>query len=314
MAGRTGGVKQSVFRVSLMMCAVLVSAACDSGGQARTGGDVTIGLSLSTLDNPFFVAMKAGVEKTAAELGASVIVLNAGNDASVQADQVRTLTERRVGVIIINPVDSRQAKQAADIAQAALVPLVSVDRSVYGGAVASEVASDNVQGGALAAIALGRAANGNVVHLTGVAGASATYDRGTGFEQGLNSGGIRVVATRTADFSRARAVQVMTDLMRAGKNIEGVFADNDEMALGAIEALGARAGAEVQVVGFDGTPEALGAVADGTMAATVAQQPDLLGRNAVEQAVRAARGEKVQQVVDVPVKVVTKDNAAAFRR
>jgi ABC-type sugar transport system substrate-binding protein len=219
-----------------------------------------------------------------------------------------------VGVIIINPVDSRQAKEAADIAQTALVPLVSVDRSVYGGAVASEVASDNVQGGALAAIALGRAANGNVVHLTGVAGASATYDRGTGFEQGLNSGGIRVVATRTADFSRARAVQVMTDLMRAGKNIEGVFADNDEMALGAIEALGARSGAEVQVVGFDGTPEALDAVADGTMAATVAQQPDLLGRSAVEQAVRAARGESVRQVVDVPVQVVTKDNAAAFRK
>jgi ribose transport system substrate-binding protein len=314
MTGRTSTVKQSVFRVSLMMCAVLASTACDAGAQARAGDGITIGLALSTLDNPFFVAMKDGVEKAAAELGASVVVVNAGNDASVQADQVRALTEQRVGAIIINPVDSRQAKQAADVAQAALVPLVSVDRSVYGGAVASEVASDNVQGGALAAIALGRAANGDVVHLTGVSGASATDDRGAGFEQGLNSGAIRVVATQTADFSRARAVEVMTNLLRAGKDIEGVFADNDEMALGAIEALGARAGGDVQVVGFDGTPEALRAVEEGTMAATVAQQPDLLGLKAVEQAVKAARGEKVRQVVDVPVKVVTKDSAAAFRK
>ena len=296
------------------MCAVLATTACGTTSQPRTGDGVTIGFSVSTLDNPFFVAMKAGVERAAAELGATVIVVNAGNDARVQAEQVRTLADGRVGAIVINPVDSRRAKQAADIAQAARIPLVSVDRSVYDGTVASEVASDNVQGGALAAIALGRAANGNVVHLTGVVGASATYDRGVGFEQGLNSGGIKVVATRTADFSRARAVEVMTDLLRAGKDIKGVFADNDEMALGAIEALGARAGVDVHVVGFDGTPEGLRAVNEGTMAATVAQQPDLLGLEAVEQAVKAARGETVQQVVDVPVRVVTKDSAAASRK
>ncbi|MDX8055677.1 substrate-binding domain-containing protein [Lentzea sp. BCCO 10_0798] len=305
--------KRSGVRRALLACSVLVVTAC-AAAEEQAGHGITIGFALSTLDNPFFAAMKDGVEKAAAELGATVVVVSAGDDAAAQADQVQALTTQHVGAIIINPVDSEKAKQAADTAQAAYVPLVAVDRSIHGGQVASEVASDNVQGGALAAIELGRATNGSVAHLQGVPDASATSDRGEGFGHGLNSGGLKVTVTRTADFSRTRAIDVMTELLQAGVPIRGVFADNDEMALGVIDALGERAGRDVHVVGFDGTQEALRAIEEGTMAATVAQQPELLGRKAVEQAVRAARGEKVQQVVDVPVRVVTKHNVAAFRR
>ncbi|KJK46978.1 ABC transporter substrate-binding protein [Lentzea aerocolonigenes] len=305
--------KRSGFGTAFLACSALVLAAC-AGVEEKAGHGIAIGLAVSTLDNPFFVAMKDGVEKAAAELGATVVVVSAGNDAAAQAEQVQALAAQHVRAIIINPVDSEKAKQAADAAHAAHVPLVSVDRSVYGAEVASEVASDNVQGGALAAIELGRATNGNVVHLQGVPGASATTDRGEGFEHGLNSGGLEVAMTRTAQFSRARATEVMTEVLRSGTPIRGVFADNDEMALGAVDALGDRAGRDVHVVGFDGTPEALQAVQDGTMAATVAQQPELLGRRAVEQAVRAARGARAQQVVDVPVRIVTKQNVAGFRK
>lgn len=301
---------------SLAMCSLLALAACSSESLAQggTGEQIRIGFAVSTLDNPFFQEMKDGIEKAAAELGASVVVLNAVNDADTQVKQVRTLTEQRVRAIIINPVDSTRSAPAVDVAESALVPLVTVDRTINGSEVASEVASDNVQGGALAAIALGRAATGEVVHLRGVTGASATVDRGAGFEQGMNSGGIKVVARQNADFSRARALSVMTNLLRGNTRIKGVFADNDEMALGAIAALGAKAGKDVHVVGFDGTREAFAAIEAGTMAATVAQQPGLLGRKAVEQAVKAVRGERVQRVVDVPVKVVTKDNLAEFRK
>ena len=269
---------------------------------------------MSTLNNPYFVELKQGAEEAAAELGVKLTVVDAQNDATNQVNQVQTFTTQGLRAIIINPVDSKQATPAARAAENAGVPLVAVDRSVDDGKVVSEVASDNVQGGSLAAVELGRATSGEVVHLQGIPGASASRDRGRGFEQGLNTGGIKVVASQPADFDRAKGLDVMTNLLQANAGIKGVFADNDEMALGAINALGDRAGTEVQVVGFDGTPDGLKAVEDGTMAATIAQQPKVLGRKAVEQAVKAAKGEAVQQVVDVEVKVVTKKNLAEFKK
>jgi ABC-type sugar transport system substrate-binding protein len=299
---------------ALSATALALTAACGSGGTGGNGGDLTIGLAVSTLNNPYFVELKQGAEEAAAELGVKLTVVDAQNDATNQVNQVQTFTTQGVKAIIINPVDSKQAAPAAKAAENANIPLVAVDRSIDEGKVASEVASDNVQGGSLAAIELGRATTGEVVHLQGIPGASASRDRGQGFEQGLNSGGIKVVASQPADFDRAKGLDVMTNLLQANSAIKGVFADNDEMALGAIKALGDRAGKEVMVVGFDGTPDGLKAVEDGTMVATVAQQPKVLGRKAVEQAVKAARGETVQQVVDVEVKVVTKQNLAEFKK
>jgi ABC-type xylose transport system substrate-binding protein len=181
----------------------------------RGADEITVALSLSTLDNPLFAALRDGVEEAVAERGVRVIVVDAGNDAAVQTNQVQVLTARRVRAVIINPVDSRKALPAAKAAETAGIPLVSVDRAVEGGKIASEVASDNVQGGTLAAIELGRATNGNVVHLKGVPGASATQDRGLGFEHGLNSGSIKVVAAQTAGFSRARAQDVVAGLAQS---------------------------------------------------------------------------------------------------
>jgi ABC-type sugar transport system substrate-binding protein len=297
---------------ALSATTLALTAACGSGDTASSGGGITIGLAVSTLDNPYFIQLKEGAEAAAEELGVELVVTDAQNDATNQVNQVQTLTTQGVKSIIINPVDSAQAAPAAKAAETANIPLVSVDRSVDGGKVVSEIASDNVQGGSLAAAELARVALGEVVHLQGIPGASATRDRGEGFQQGLNSGGVTVVASQTANFDRAEGLDVMTNLLQSHPGIKGVFADNDEMALGAIKALGDRAGKDVHVVGFDGTPDGLKAVQDGTMAATVAQQPKVLGRQAVEQAVKAARGEQVQQVIDVEVKIVTKQNVAEF--
>jgi ribose transport system substrate-binding protein len=172
----------------LVVLSVLALAACGGGAQAQDNSGVTIGLALSTLDNPFFVAMKEGVEKAAAELGVSLVVGNAGNDAVVQVKQVRTFAEQHVRAVIVNPVDLAKGKQAADAGEAALIPLVSVVRSIYDANVASEVTSDNVQGGALAAIALGRATDGNVVHLSGIPGASASSGPQRGLQAGVELG------------------------------------------------------------------------------------------------------------------------------
>ncbi|SDK58965.1 ribose transport system substrate-binding protein [Lentzea albidocapillata subsp. violacea] len=297
-------------RIALTLgAAALLATGCS--GTGASGGQLTIGLAVSTLNNPFFVELQQGAQEMADRLGAKLTVVDAQNDATNQVNQVQTLVTQGVKAIILNPVDSKQSAPAAKAAETANIPLISVDRAVEG-KVAAEVASNNVSGGSLAAIELGRATSGEVAHLKGIPGASASRDRGQGFEQGLNSGNIKVVASAVADFDRAKGLNETTNLLQGHPGLKGLFAENDEMALGAIKALGARAGKDVQVVGFDGTPDGLKAIQDGTLAATIAQQPKLLGSKAVEQAVHAAKGEPVQQVVDVEVKVITAKNVAEF--
>jgi ribose transport system substrate-binding protein len=298
-------------RIALTLGAAALLATGCSGTGASGGSGITIGLAVSTLNNPFFVELQQGAQEMANQLGAKLTVVDAQNDATNQVNQVQTLVTQGVKAIILNPVDSKQSAPAAKAAEMANIPLISVDRAIDG-KVAAEVASNNVSGGSLAAIELGRATSGEVAHLKGISGASASRDRGQGFEQGLNSGNIKVVATAVADFDRAKGLNETTNLMQGHPEIKGIFAENDEMALGAIKALGARAGKDVMVVGFDGTPDGLKAIQDGTLAATIAQQPKLLGSKAVEQAVKATKGEPVQQVVDVEVKVITKQNVAEF--
>ncbi|SDH54735.1 ribose transport system substrate-binding protein/ribose transport system permease protein [Lentzea fradiae] len=300
-------------RIALVLGAAALLATGCGGTGASGGNDLTIGLAVSTVNNPFFVELQQGAQEMADQLGAKLTVVDAQNDSTNQVNQVQTLVTQGVRAIILNPVDSEQSAPAAKAAEMAGIPLIAVDRAVEG-KVAAEVTSNNVQGGSLAAIELGRATSGEVAHLKGIQGASASRDRGQGFEQGLNSGNIKVTATAVADFDRAKGLNETTNLLQGHPELKGVFAENDEMALGAIKALGARAGKDVFVVGFDGTPDGLKAIQDGTLAATIAQQPKLLGSKAVEQAVKAAKGEAVQQVVDVEVKVVTKQNVAEFVR
>lgn len=300
-------------RIALTLGAAALLATGCSGTGASGGSGITIGLAVSTLNNPFFVQLQQGAQEMANQLGAKLTVVDAQNDATNQVNQVQTMVTQGVKAIILNPVDSKQSAPAAKAAETANIPLISVDRSVDG-KVAAEVASNNVSGGSLAAIELGRATSGEVAHLKGIPGASASRDRGQGFEQGLNSGSIKIAATAVADFDRAKGLNETTNLLQGHPGLKGIFAENDEMALGAIKALGARAGKDVMVVGFDGTPDGLKAIQDGTMAATIAQQPKLLGSKAVEQAVKAAKGEPVQQVVDVEVKVITKQNVAEFSK
>ncbi|QQM43219.1 ABC transporter permease/substrate-binding protein [Streptomyces liliifuscus] len=274
-----------------------------------------VGLSLSTLNNPFFVQIKEGAQAEAKKLGADLTVTDAQNDASQQANQLQNFTSEGVDSIIVNPVDSDAAGPSVRSANKADIPVVGVDRGVNKAETAALVASDNVEGGKLGAKALAEklGGKGRIVILQGLAGTSASRERGAGFAEGLKAyPGIDVVAKQPADFDRTKGLDVMTNLLQAHPDVQGVFAENDEMALGAVKALGSKAGKSVQVIGFDGTPDGLKAVKEGTMYASVAQQPKELGRIAVENALRAADDKEVEKTVKVPVKVVTAKNVDEF--
>jgi ribose transport system permease protein len=218
--------------------------------------------------------------------------------------------------VIVNPVDSDAVGPAVRGANKAGIPVVAADRGVNKAKTATLVASDNVAGGRQAAKTLADklGGSGKIVILQGTAGTSASRERGQGFAEGIKAyPGIKVVAKQPADFDRTKGLDVMTNMLQANAGVDGVFAENDEMALGAIKALGSKAGKSVAVVGFDGTPDGLKAVEAGTLYASVAQQPKELGRIAVQNAVRAAKDKEVAQMVKVPVKVVTSKNVASFK-
>ncbi|CAM3699048.1 substrate-binding domain-containing protein [Isoptericola cucumis] len=309
--------------VALGTTLALTLAACnrDSGGTDGEGGDggaadgASVTLSLSTLNNPFFVDVRDGAQSAADELGIELEVVDAQNDSTAEANQVANSVTGGAEGLIINPVDSDAAGAGIGPAVQADLPVVAVDRAVNGAEVDSLVSSDNVAGGKQAADALAAAIGekGEVIVLQGVAGTSASRDRGEGFAEGIAAyPDIEVVATQTANFDRAEALDVATNLLQSHPDAVGVFAENDEMALGAVQALGDRAGDDVAVVGFDGTDDALAAVQEGTMVATIAQQPVELGKQAVEVMSQVLAGESVDAEIPVPVETVTSDNVADF--
>ncbi|MFF4588698.1 substrate-binding domain-containing protein [Streptomyces sp. NPDC001388] len=316
-AGLGGGKgrQAATYGLAAVVTVAIVGATSFLHGGSSPAADPKVGLALSTLNNPFFVQIQAGARAEAKKLGVDLTVTDAQNDASQQANQLQNFTSSGFDSIIVNPVDSDAAGNSVKAAGKAEIPVIAVDRGVNKATVDALVASDNVAGGELAAktVAEKLGGTGKIVILQGQAGTSAARERAEGFAKGLKAyPGIQVLAQQPADFDRTKGLDVMSNLLQAHPDVQGVIAANDEMALGAIKALGAKAGRSVQVVGFDGTPDGLTAVEQGTLYASVAQQPSELGRIAVDNALRALQGKKVEETVKVPVKVVTKENVAGF--
>ncbi|MFF0224325.1 substrate-binding domain-containing protein [Streptomyces sp. NPDC004629] len=313
--GGNRGRQAATYTLAAVVTVAIVGATSFLHNGSAGGGNPKVGLSLSTLNNPFFVQIRAGAQAEAKRLGVDLTVTDAQNDASQQANQLQNFTSSRLGAIIVNPVDSDAASNSVKAADRAKIPVIAVDRGVNNARTDALVASDNVAGGELAAktIAEKLGGNGKIVILQGQAGTSAARERAAGFAAGLKAyPGIQVVAQQPADFDRTKGLDVMSNLLQAHPDVQGVIAANDEMALGAIKALGAKAGRSVSVVGFDGTPDGLTAVKNGTLYASVAQQPTQLGKIAVDNALKALQGKKIDETVKVPVKVVTEQNVNGF--
>ncbi|MDR6999756.1 ribose ABC transporter substrate-binding protein RbsB [Neobacillus niacini] len=268
--------------------------------------DVKIGLSVSTLNNPFFVSLKNGVQKEAKALGMEVKVVDAQNDSAKQINDVEDLIQQGVDVLLINPTDSAAISTAVQSANNIGIPVITLDRSADKGKVAALVASDNIKGGEMAGnyIVKKLGEKAKVAELEGVPGASATRERGKGFHN-IADQKLNVVEKQSADFDRTKGLNVMENLLQANPDIQAVFAHNDEMALGAIEAINS-SGKEIMVIGFDGNDDALKAIKAGKMEATVAQQPELIGKLAVDAGRDVVQGKKVAKNIPAPLKLVTK--------
>lgn len=283
-------------------------AAAGTAGGAAAGGKPVVGLALSTQNNPFFVELKDGAQKAADAAGVQLVVVDAQDDPARQISSVEDLIQKHVSVILLNPTDSSALAGAVQSAQRANIPVVTLDRGVDGAEVASHIASDNIAGGKMAADFLAKqlGGKGNIIELQGVAGTSAARERGKGFDDEIATTGMKVVAQQPANFDRAQGLSVSENLLQANSDAQAIFAQNDEMALGAVQALAGK-NKKVLVVGFDGTPDGKKAVQDGQMAATVAQQPEEIGRLGVETAKKLVDKQPVEKSIAVPLKLLTKE-------
>ena len=295
----------SLIIVTAMALGVLAGCA-DDGGSETEGKK--IGLVISTLNNPFFVDLEAGAKEKADELGATLITLDSQDDSATEMSNMEDLINQKVDLILINPTDSDAVQSAVEAANDAGIPVITLDRGANGGEVVAHIASDNVAGGVLAGefIVEQLGGEGKVVELEGIPGASAARDRGEGFNKALEGTNIEVVAKQTANFDRAEGLSVMENILQSQTEIDAVFAHNDEMALGALEAIKA-SGRDILVVGFDATADAKAAVEEGTMAATVEQLPKMIGSLGVETAMKVIAGETVEKTIPVDLQLVIKE-------
>lgn len=279
----------------------------ETEGNAGEKEDFTVGFVISTQTNPFFVSLKNGAEAKAKELGIELIVLDSQDDSAKAAANMEDLITRGVDLILVNPTDSDAIVNSVMLANDEGIPVITVDRAANGGDVLSYIASDNIAGGKMAAefIIEQLGGSGNVVELEGIAGTNAARERGEGFNEGIEGTELKVVAKQTADFDRVKGLEVMENILQSQPEIDAVFAHNDEMALGALEAIKA-SGRDIIVVGFDATDDAVASVEAGELAATVAQQPELIGEMGIDAAVRYLKGETIDESVPVELKLVTK--------
>lgn len=285
------------------LLALGITAATVASAQAET-----IALVISTLDNPFFVSLKEGARAKAKALGDELIVLDSQNDPAKELANVEDVTVRGADVLLINPTDSDAVGNAIAIANRKNLPVITLDRNATRGKVISHIASDNTAGGKMAGefIAARAGKGADVIQLEGIPGTSAARERGEGFAQAVKNADLHVLTSQPADFDRTKGLNVMENLLTAQPTVKAVFAQNDEMALGALRALQAAGRDDVILVGFDGTDDGIAAVKAGKMAATIAQQPEVIGAVGVETAAAVSKGKPVPASIPVDLKIISK--------
>jgi ribose transport system substrate-binding protein len=296
------------------------AVACNRGERERP----VVALVLKTLNNAFFVEMERGARSVADSLGLELLVQAPEREVDVEKQMqiVENLIQRQIAVLAISPSGSREIVPAIVKAGTAKIPVVVVDTRVdmpalaaAGGSVATFIGSDNVDGGRIAGrfIAERLAGKGRIAVLEGIPGHESGDSRLRGFREALaKSPGISVVSSQTANWERDQAFNVTQNMLQSNRDVQAIFACNDVMALGAVEAIAA-AGLQgkILVVGFDAQDDARSAVDAGRMAATIAQSPFAMGRLAMISASRLLKGETVPAEQPVTIQLVTAKAASA---
>ena len=298
----------------LLIALMAVPLAVFAGGTTPEGkGQITVGLTLPGLQFPFFVTMKNDFDTMAAKLGVKVVYIDAQNDSDKQVAAVESFISQKVNGILISPMTTDSLVPAIEEAVNGGIPVASVDRKANTDKVLVHVGADNVEGGRAAAryVVQKLGGKGTIIELEGTPGASPAIDRKKGFDEVIaQNPGLKILVSQAADFDRAKANSTMENLMQAYPNFDAVFGANDEMIIGAIEAMSA-AGIDPSTkvtVGYDATPDAFAYIKEGKLGATVDQFPGKQASQALNYLVDYIKTKKKppQPVIYIQPEAVTK--------
>jgi ribose transport system substrate-binding protein len=309
-------IKKSIIGVMI----VLFFLTCQRDTQPGTDRS-SVALVLKTLNNPYFIDMQNGAEKEAQKLGINLIVQAAEREVDVEKQMqiIENLIQIKVAVICVTPSGSKEIIPAIVKANKANIPVIIIDTDVdtsslkaAGGTIASFIGSDNFEGGRIAGKSISEKLHqtGNVAVLEGIPGHETGDARLRGFHQEIDQfPAIRVVSSQTANWERDQGFNVFQNMMQSHPDIQALFACNDMMALGAIEAIElAHKTGKIIVIGFDATQDARQAILQGTMDGSIAQYPGEMGRLAIANAVKLIGGEKIPASLPVSIEMITKTN------
>jgi ribose transport system substrate-binding protein len=302
--------------------AVVVALLAGCGGQlagSQSEDEVRIGFVPKSLNQEFWVNTKKGAEAGGRESGAQVVTQAAGSDLEIaeQIDIVENLLAQHIDALVIAPSSADILKPVLERA-AAEIPVVLIDSDIPGWKPKTAyVGTENVVGGRKAGryIAEKLDDGGELAIIAGIPGSQVGIERVDGLKQGLEEGGggVKIVKELPGNFERDQAVGAMEDILQTNPDVDAVFAANDQMALGAIESIGARKKTDqIMLVGFDGALEATQKIIAGEMEATVAQDPYGMGKIGVQTAQRRLDGESVKRKVNTGARMVTPDNAERY--
>ena len=261
---------------------------------------IVVGFSNWSRSFEFYVDLEKGMQEVADAQGVKLITQDPNGDLAAQTKQVEDFITQGVDGIVLCPIDSNAAVTEAETINQAGIPLVTTDIAVAGGDAASHIASDNTLGGT------GKVALINNPTITSL------IERETGFTDTMAQKypDIEIVAVQSGESKREKGLSVMENILQSNPDVQGVFAVNDMMGLGALQAVQAAQRDDIVIVGFDATEEAVKYIKEGSaLKASVAQNPVELGKTTMETMLKVIAGEQVEKNIPVPVELVTAGNA-----
>ena len=304
-------------KLSTTVAVAAVGVAAFSFTAAANAETIVVAMKGPGAGNPFWAAVERGAKEKGAELGVEVVILAppTESDVAAQIAQLEDQLVKGVDGIVLAPTDPNALAPVVDEAIADGVAVVFVDTLGINEGV-TYIGTDNEMGASLAAnhICENTEVGSEVAILQGIITQSTGKARADGANSGLSACGLNIVAEQPAEWDRAKGLAAMENIITANPNLKAVFASNDNMALGAVEALkNADMLEQVFVVGFDANPDAAESVLADEMSATVAQNPYNMGAIGVESAMNLIQGGMLDPVIDTGTVLVTMENAMDYK-
>lgn len=289
-----------------------------SFGHAEDAPKTKIAVVVSTLNNPWFVVLAETAKARANELGYDATIFDSQNDTAKEASHFENLIAGGYKAVLFNPTDADGSVASVLKAKKVGVPVFCIDREVNStNAATAQMLSDNYSG----CVELGKyfvktvGKEGKYAELLGLVGDNNTWNRSKGFHSVVDRyPGLKMVAQQSADFDRAKALEVLESILQKNPDINAVFCGNDAMAMGAYQALVSAGKADkIKVFGFDGADDVVKLIAEGKIAATGMQFPKVMAQKAAEYADEYLKGKRdFQQKVPVKVDLVTPENVHKY--